>query len=211
MSDLLNKQICLALNSLWQGMDFRTVKKSFEDITSMNPKTGEPPFLPLDLTYEVNPDGTFNMEILLNARPVSVLEWLSLPVRSCDLGITSARGEIRVPTIIVATNYSKIPDQRPKFSAEAVRKRDNDTCQVSKRKLAPGEGNLAHNIPKCRGGKRSWDNIVYMDRTLNSLQGERTFAEMGWDIKPKAPKGTKVFLTLDDLKHESQVHFLHRN
>lgn len=209
MSDILNKQIVLALNRNWQGIDFRTVKKTFEDIMSQNPDTGEAPFLPLDLVYETNPDGTFNTESLISARPVSVAEWMALPVRSCDIGITTARGEIRVPTIIVASRYASVPQKTPKFSPEAIWQRDRGTCQATGRKLSRDQGNMGHNVARTNGGRRTFDNIALLDKEINRQQGTKTFVEMGWThIKPKAPKPTRVFFTSADIKHPSQLHFV---
>lgn len=193
------------------AFDFRSIRRAVEDIMSINPRTGEPPFMFLDLEYEMREDGTYDTENLINARPVTVEQWMALPVRSCDLAINCGRGQLRAPTVIVAKNYSDIPIKKPKFSAEAIRQRDNNTCQATKRKLGPGEGNLAHDIAKTHGGKRNWTNIALLDRRLNNLQGTKTFAEMGWNIHPKEPKGTKTLLTIEDLKHESQIHFLRHN
>jgi len=212
MSEILNKQITLALNRNWMPMDFRTVRKAIEDITSESPRTGMAPFMFLDLSYALNPDGTYDTSVLLNARPVSVEEWMQLEVRSCDLAINCARRQLRVPTIIVASSYADIRMKTPKFSPEAVRVRDNYTCQVTKQKLEPGEGDLAHNIARANGGQRTWENIAFVRKDLNRLQGTKTFAEMGWThIKPKAPRAKPVFLTVEDLRHESQAHFLQRN
>lgn len=209
MSDLLNKQIVLKLNKLWWALEFITVKNAFSEICSINPQTGQPPQLPLDLSYEINPDGSYNTDVLLGSRPVTIDEWMELPVRSCDLGIQCARRLIRVPTITICSNFADIPDMRPKFSPQAIRERDNHTCQVTKRKLAPGEGDMAHDLAKAKGGKRTWENIAYVRKDLNRLQGTRSFKEMGWDIKPKVPKSRRVLLTQADLKHESQKNFLH--
>lgn len=211
MSEVLNKQICLALNRAWMCLDFRSVRKATEDITSINPTTGQPPFLFLDLTYDLNPDGSHNTEVLLNARPVSVDEWLALPVRGCDLAINCGTRQLRAPTLIVATNYADVPVKTPKFSSEAIRERDGNICQATKRKLAPGEGDLGHDIAKAHGGKRSWQNIAWIDKRLNREQGTRTFREMGWDIKPAVPKPRRVFFTADDARHPSHLHFVERN
>lgn len=208
MSNIADKQVCLTLNRLWQPLGFRSVRRAIEDITSLNPHTGEPPFMFLDLTFAQNEDGSYDTDQLLDARPVSVDVWLSLKVRSCDLAISCGRGELRAPTIIVATNYDKLTEHKPKFSPQAIWERDRGICQASGRKLAPHEGDLGHNIPKAKGGRRSFENIALLDKRLNREQGTRTFAEMGWNIKPKAPRATKVLITADQLKHPSQIHFL---
>jgi len=214
MSELLNKQICLALNKNWMSLDFRTIKKAVSDITSINPQTGEPPFMFLDLTFAQNEDGTYDTNQLLDARPVSVEVWIGLPIRSCDLSINCGKYELRAPTIIVATNYDKVNERKPKFSPEAVRERDNHRCVVTGRALTPDEGDLGHDIARTKGGRKTWTNIGYMDRRLNRLMGTKSFEEMGWGhvrAKLKEPKGSKVLITADQIKHPSQIHFLARN
>ena len=208
MSDLLNKQICLALNKNWMGFDFRTVRKGVEAITSLSPETGEPPFMFLDLVYAQNEDGSYDTTQLVSARPVTVDEWLGLEVRSCDLAINCGRCQLRAPTIIVATNYADLPEFRPKFSSEGVWERDKGVCQATGRKLTREEGDLGHNVARANGGRRTWENIALLDKRLNRLQETKTFAEMGWNIKPKAPKSRKVLLTMKDAEHESHLHFL---
>ena len=211
MSEILNKQIVLSLNRLWQPLGFRSVKKSFEDVCSINPHTGIPPFMPMDLTFATNEDGTYNTDVLLNARPISVDEWMELPIRSCDLSITCARRDIRVPTIIIASSFDKVPVMLPKFSSAAVWERDKSTCQVTKQPVTRETGDIAHDVARHHGGRRSFDNVAVVRKDLNRLQGTRTFAEMGWRIHPKTPKPVPVFFTIDDIKHESQKHFVGGN
>ena len=41
------------------------------------------------------------------------------------------RGPIRVPTVIVALNFAKVPKKRPKLCARAIRERDGNRCQYT--------------------------------------------------------------------------------
>src|SRR2546426_7141529 len=45
-------------------------------------------------------------------RPVTWDEWIRLPVRPQDNAVQTVRGQIRVPTVIVAVNYAKAPKKR---------------------------------------------------------------------------------------------------
>lgn len=208
---IVDKQLCMALNRLWMPLDFRTIKKAISDITSVNPNTGEAPFMFLDLVYAQNEDGSYNTEELVNARPVSVDEWLKLEVRSCDLPINCGRYQLRAPTIIVASTYAKQPMHVPKFSSDGIWERDGGRCQATGRKLNRDEGDLGHDVARANGGQRTWTNIALLDKNLNRLQGTKTFSEMGWKIKPKAPLPRPVFFTAKDVKHPSHVHFVERN
>jgi hypothetical protein len=44
----------------------------------------------------------------------------TLPVREGDHAVRAARGAIRVPAVIVAVNYARVPKKRPKLSATAT-------------------------------------------------------------------------------------------
>lgn len=166
----------------------------------------------LDLVYEQMVDGSYNTDSLISARPVSVDEWMNLAVRSCDLVINCGCRQLRAPTIIVASSYSDIPMKRPKFSTQAIWERDNYTCQVTGERVTRETGDLGHNVAKANGGRKSWENIALIRKDLNRQQGTRTFADMGWThVKPKAPRAARVILTIDDMKHDSQKHFLEKN
>ena len=47
-----------------------------------------------------------------------------MPIREQDESVHTVRGEIRVPTVIVAVNYAKVPKKRPKLCAKSIRERD---------------------------------------------------------------------------------------
>src|SRR5207302_4557171 len=80
-------------------------------------------------------------------RPVAWEEWITLRIREQDEAVHTVRGQIRVPTVIVAVNYAKVPKKRPKLCAKAIRERDGNRCQYTGRVLHPDEGNLDHVVP----------------------------------------------------------------
>src|SRR5207253_1493725 len=100
MSDILNKTIVLVLNRNWQAIHVRTPQEAF-CMMATNVAT------PLDIELG---DGA-RAEAL---RPVTWDEWITLPVRPQDNAAQTVRGPIRVPTVIVAVNFAKVPKKRPK-------------------------------------------------------------------------------------------------
>ena len=46
-----------------------------------------------------------------------------------------AKLKIRVPTVLISQTFSKMPFKRLNLSAENIRKRDNNTCQYTGKKL----------------------------------------------------------------------------
>ena len=127
-----------------------------------------------------------------NIRPVTWEEWIKLPIRDQDEAVHTVRGQIRVPTVIVAVNYAKVPKKRPKLCAKAIRERDDNRCQYTGRVLRPDEGSLDHVVPRSRGGKDAWENLVWSAKDVNQRKADRLPHEAGLKLRsvPRAPSST---------------------
>jgi 5-methylcytosine-specific restriction endonuclease McrA len=88
-------------------------------------------------------------------RPVSWEEWIQLPIRPQDSAVQTVRGPIRVPTVIVAVNFARVPRKRPRLCARGIRERDGNRCQYTGVPLKPEEGSNDHVVPRSRGGRDS--------------------------------------------------------
>jgi len=175
MSDILNKTIVLVLNRNWQAINIRTPQDAFCQMAT-NVATA------LDIEGESQ------------IRPVKWDERITLPVREGDHAVRTTRGAIRVPTVIVAVNYARVPKKRPKLCARAIRERDGDRCQYTGRLLHPDEGSLDHVVPRSRGGGDTWENLVWSARDVNQRKADRLPHEAGLKLLsvPRAPKELPV-------------------
>jgi 5-methylcytosine-specific restriction endonuclease McrA len=173
MSDILNKSIVLVLNRNWQAINVRTPQEAFCQMAT-NVATA--------LDIEV---GKGNRAKAL--RPVQWAEWITLPVRPTDNAVATPCGLVRVPTVIVAVNYARVPKKRPKLCARTIRERDDNRCQYTGRLLKPEEGSLDHVVPRSRGGRDSWENLVWACRKVNTRKGNRLPDEAGLKLL-KAPR-----------------------
>lgn len=180
MSDILNKTIVLVLNRNWQAINIRTPADAFCQMAT-NAATA--------LDIELG-DGA-RAEAL---RPVSWDEWITLPIRDGDNAVCTAHSVIRVPTVIVAVNFGKVPKKRPKLSAKTIRERDGNRCQYTGRLLHPDEGNLDHVVPRSRGGADTWENLVWSAKDVNQRKADRLPHEAGLKLLsvPRAPKELPV-------------------
>jgi len=171
MPDILNKSIVLVLNRNWQAIHVRTPQEAF-CMMATNVATG------LEIEGEDN------------IRPVTWEEWITLPIRPQDNDVQTMRGPIRVPTVIVAVNFAKVPKKRPKLCAKTIRERDDNRCQYTGKVLKPEEGSLDHVVPRSRGGKDAWENLVWSSKDVNSKKGNRLPHEAGLKLLsvPRAPK-----------------------
>ena len=128
-------------------------------------------------------------------------DWLKLTIREEDHVVNTPRGLVRVPTVIVASNYSKIPLCRPRFGARGIWERDGGICQYTGRKLAPGEGNIDHVVPRSRGGASSWENCVLSHRSVNEKKADRLPHEAGLRLqrKPAMPRALPATILIRNL------------
>ena len=175
MSDILNKTIVLVLNRNWQAINIRTPADAFCQMAT-------------------NAATALDIEDENHIRPVTWAGWISLPVREGDNAVRTARGAIRVPTVIVAVNYARVPRKRPKLCARNIRERDGNRCQYTGVLLHPDEGNLDHVVPRSRGGQDTWENLVWSSKTINSKKGDRLPHEAGLTLlsTPRAPRDQPV-------------------
>lgn len=212
MSQNVLTQPVLVLNKHWQAInDKATVESALIDMTGG--KHGIPSKLALDV--ELVPDGNGGYILGSSTRPVEWSEWITLPVRTDhhdDRAVHTHRYTWRAPTVIICKVYDDMPVKTMRWSTGNVRIRDNGVCQVTGRKLSHKEGNVGHLKARAHGGTDSWENTVYMDRQLNTLQGTRTVEEMGWKLirKPKAPPKLPASVTITEARHITWLPFLIR-
>lgn len=213
MSSILDKILTIKLNKHWQAFDVMSVSEAVTFLCSES--GGEKPGFAMDFETALDENGK---RTLIYANPVDWETWMTLPVREGDLSIgigpdpvTGEPRALRVPLVVICAKYDALPKKSTNWSPAAVRARDKGICQVSNRKLAPHEGNVGHNYPQSKYPKlrKDWSNTVWMDKKLNTLQGARTFEEMGWNVKkPSAPQTRTRVLTAEDAKDPSQLPFL---
>ena len=208
MSNVLNKLIVLNLNRNWQPIGCKTVKDAFTAL--LGGEDGEHPALAMDFAPTVREDGSYDFNELEYAVPVKWEDWEKLPIRDYDMAVDTSRGQIRMPTIIISSNYSKMPMKAPKFSKRAVLERDNYTCQYSLEKLSAEDLNIDHVIARDKGGRNTWENVVTCKKTINSMKGNRWNHEAGLHLKkkPKAPPAIPISASIVEAKHPSWNQFL---
>jgi len=144
--------------------------------------------------------------LLLNGsyEPMGVIPWqraVSLMLgdkvvvlESYDSECRSVGFCIKIPAVICLKRYVKV---RPKvkFSRKNLYMRDNFTCQycgvhANKLKYRVQDINLDHVLPRSRGGKTEWTNIVTACIDCNSKKANRTPQEAGLKLLrlPVEPK-----------------------
>lgn len=119
--------------------------------------------------------------------------------------------DLAVPRIIRLLFYDKIPIRKLQFNRKNLFARDKNICQYCGHKFATSELSLDHVIPKSRGGKANWQNIVCSCVRCNSKKGGRTPKEAGMHLvrKPVRPKkNPHIHLHLGNKRYSSWKQFL---
>jgi hypothetical protein len=206
MSEVLNKTIVLALNALWQPIHHYTVQKAVKSMTSG--LDGQPPLLALDMEFVLDEHGQ-PTEKISTFQALAWDDWIQLPVRPYDLFIQTGRGKIRVPTIVVARNFKGMPEYSPRPNSKSIRERDGGVCQYTGEYVGK-DGNLDHVVPRDKGGRDTFENLVWCKKKVNSDKGNKLPHEAGLTLrrKPVAPKKVPRFVVMREVKHPTWKHFL---
>ena len=211
MNTVANKLICLNLNASWQPVGFKTVKDAIVDLCGSE-SNGKPSTMALDIEYELDENGQPIFDEAKSMNPVSWDEWMMLPIRPWDLAINSPTRSIRVPTVIIATNFNKMPIKsfKGKPSKDGIWNRDQGICQYTGKKLSKDQSTIDHVIPRSKGGQDTWTNMVVCDKTLNSKKGNKLNSEMGLKLRkdPIEPNPMPVSALIREAKHHTWKHFL---
>jgi len=101
---------------------------------------------------------------------------------------------IHIPSVIRLNHLIKRPRPRVRLTRREVFLRDQHTCQycgVTSKDLT-----LDHVVPKHRGGRHQWDNLVSACRTCNHHKGGKTVeeAKMTLHRAPAEPRATPQYL-----------------
>ena len=111
-----------------------------------------------------------------------------------DLKINSIRFYIYRPYVILMKSYSRY--KQPKLNRENLKIRDNNTCQYCGIDLYKKRSTMDHILPKSRGGKMRWDNIVLCCQKCNSKKDSYLPEEIGMHLlrEPKLPNLIELFI-----------------
>ena len=146
----------LVLNRNFQPVNITTVKRAFV-------------LMYLGAAKAVEPDySTFDFE-----------SWSALSAANSDEIVRTMSRAIKVPRVILLQIYDRLPKVHVRFSRHNIYLRDGDTCQYCQKHLPRSDLNLDHVIPRSRGGRTTWENVVCCCIACNLKKGARTPPEAG--------------------------------
>ncbi len=120
--------------------------------------------------------------------------WSELSVRVNEEAIGTLAGMIRIPRVILLTAFDRVPKRHVRFSRLNIYARDRNTCQYCGQRSSRSELNLDHVVPRSKGGRSTWENVVCSCLECNRKKGGRTPAQAGLRLvrRPFRPRWTPV-------------------
>src|SRR5258705_1232586 len=126
------------------------------------------PVLVLNATYE-----PINVTAVRRAM-VLMLKGVAQAEEMHSAEVHSAAHSHRVPSVIRLLAYRHIPQQSRALSRKNILLRDRNTCQFCGRVFPSSELTLDHVVPRSRGGRSSWENLVACCYQCNNGKADRT-------------------------------------
>ncbi len=116
------------------------------------------------------------------------------------------------PEAIYLVSFDRLPRLEVVFSRANLLVRDHYTCQYCGKSVKnPKDRTIDHILPRSRGGKTVWENVVLCCRKCNLRKGDRTPEEAGMKLlkRPKAPAWESIFMEdFPEEKKEAWRQFL---
>ncbi len=119
---------------------------------------------------------------------VLVVKGVAATEEAADRRIQSPSTSFAVPSVIRLLEYRRIPHQIRAISRKNILIRDQHTCQYCKQQFGAGELTLDHVVPRSRGGKNTWENLVACCLVCNNRKGDKLPSEASMHLsRPPRP------------------------
>lgn len=141
--------------------------------------------------------------LVLNAgyEPVQLVSWqkaLCLVISSkaeivaaYDHCVRTVSSAFPLPSVVRLTRYVRIVKRISwaRCTRRNVLLRDQYQCQYCGVECRPGTITIDHVVPRARGGRTVWDNVVAACHTCNRRKGDRSLEHSGFKLRrnPRRP------------------------
>lgn len=92
----------------------------------------------------------------------------------------SVSAEYPIPAVIRLQRYINVPYKNVELTRNNVFRRDDFVCQYCGKE---SDLSLDHLVPRSKGGKTNWRNLVTACKTCNSLKGDETPEAIGLKLR----------------------------
>lgn len=139
------------------------------------------------------------------------LEKAELVSDNQSLALHSARQVLPWPSVIRLNNYIKLPYKDIILTRKNILRRDKHKCGYCGRSDLPLT--IDHIIPKSRGGRDTWDNLVAACLLCNNKKGDKTpdESDLSLRIKPYRPNYIMFIINSVSRLDENWKPFLYQS
>lgn len=180
-------QPTLVLNKSWTAIDSTTVKDALGNVISERATFLDADYMQHDMS-----------------------SWMRLPILEDRPFIQAAHTQVRVPEIMLLSEYGKIPVRKVVFCRRNLWRRDRRRCQYCGKEPPMGEITIDHIQPRSRGGESTFENCVLCCISCNLKKGSKSLGQAGlrlqrikklsngeWDTvyysRPKRPQWNPLY------------------
>lgn len=191
MSNALTKKSVLVLNRSWVPIGLMSPQKAICNMF-------EGSMIGLFINYSEEDLANENYDNVAELQPLEWEDWKKLPFDPNGLYIHTVSERFLVPSIVITKNFNDVP--YASISARLSRKnifiRDEFKCAYTGKQYPENELNIDHIIPRSKGGKSSWTNLVTCHKKINSKKADKTPQEAGLTLvtKPYRPSQFQLML-----------------
>jgi len=111
-----------------------------------------------------------------------------------DMFLRTVTRSFPMPAVIKLVRYVNIPYKSVELTRQNIFKRDDFECKYC------GTNNnltLDHLVPRSKGGRSTWTNLVTACKTCNAKKGDYTPEQMGMNLKQEPFKPTYLIFLRD--------------
>jgi len=105
-----------------------------------------------------------------------------------DVELKSVSLAIKCPSILRLKRFVNMFGREVKFSKLGIFSRDNFTCQYCGEQPGSAKLTFDHILPRSRGGRTEWTNVITACSKCNSKKSDRTPEEAKMPLRKKAYK-----------------------
>ncbi len=156
--------------------------------------------------------------LLLNAtyEPLRIISWKRAIIlmvldkvevlETYDQEIHTATVSFRLPAVVRLFKFIRFNQNTVRFSRQNIYMRDRYRCQYCGKRFTPEQLTYDHVIPRSKGGRTNWENIVTCCLECNKKKGGRTPEQAGMKLlrKPKKPSWHPVVMVSISKKNPPQ-------
>ncbi len=138
-------------------------------------------------------------------------DWKELSQAANDRYIRGVNFKLLIPEVIVLKFFNGFIRREVRFSRRNIFERDRNTCQYCGKRFNKADLTIDHVVPRSRGGRDTWKNLVLACVRCNVRKGNRTPEEAGLQLirPPHKPLWIPhLGFKLDGVKWKSWQNFI---